>query len=294
MSFVRCSFLKRHTAVCSAILVVATFGFLGCGGTGERLKPGTDLDTDASSNAGVLLNSCELAASLETHIIGCPDVKGAYTRCMDFEDVGAPANAKTDYDPIPLTNPAPADCKNSPPSTVCIDPLGDMNSSPIPVGEGHCGTSTRAFHFVAKGEFRWGPSAYVQYEYPPYPTTGIDVTAWDGLAFWAKLGSQPTGESMFVSIMDKPTNGEAIDANGVMCLTAPLAPDPVKCDSFGFSIGIESAWKYVVLPFSDLRQRGFGIHADSVDLTHVVQLKFSLDIGDWDVWIDDVALYRHR
>ena len=295
------------------VVALTSVMVLGCGGKGERLKPNPVVATDG----GEAIDPCNLSATLITELIGCPGdpdkLAVASTRiyCPNWEH-GSPSDGHTDCDPVPLTTNLPnvnvfgetADgCKNAPAGTACIFPYvdpannlsgGDMSASLIPEGEGHCGTGTHAYHMVARGEFRWGPSAYIQYEYTPFPNAGIDISEWEGLSFWIKKGPEPTGETAFVSLFDKPTNGELEDSKGILCQTAPLAPDPVKCDQFGFSIKFDSDWQYMLLPFSELRQRGFGVHEDSVDLQHIIQLKFGFDIGDWDVWIDDVSLYQHK
>ncbi len=54
-----------------------------------------------------------------------------------------------------------------------------------------------------------------------------------------------------------------------------------------------------MIPFDDMKQRGYGVHEDELDKTQILNLYFSMDIGDgangnWNVWIDDVILYRHK
>jgi hypothetical protein len=175
---------------------------------------------------------------------------------------------------------------------------------------------------VARGQLRWGPQAFIQYDsdpYPPEPTIvvdakawdtfqwGLDISDWDGLAFWIKAGSAPldtstptnatlvTGNSTFVSVIDPFTNGKPEAPGGVRCNTSATSPDPEKCDEFGFPVAYSDEWEYKVLPFSKLRQRGFGVHEDHLDLKHIIQLKFNFEVGDyWDVWIDDISLWRKK
>jgi len=288
------------TAKGSIAVAVTALAISSCGGKGER-QGAVNLARD---DAGLTVDPCNLSETVETQLIGCgsnPDVTLSTQgiRCPDFEH-GPPTAGKTDHDPLELTTP-PTDpgywtadtCKSAPAGTVCVSPNSSMDPTLIPSGEGHCGTGTHAYHMVARGQLRWGPQAYIQYDSSPFPTApaGINISDWDGMAFWIKKGPEPTGESVFISIVDAVTNG-ATDANGVNCITAAQAPDPVKCDQFGFSISFTDEWEYRVLPFSDLHQRGFGVHEPGVDLEHVIMLKFGFDIGDWNVWIDDISLYR--
>jgi len=186
-----------------------------------------------------------------------------------------------------------------------------MSATAIPQNEGHCGPpSAYAFHMVARGQLRWGPQALIQYNQGVYVTStgaSLDVSDWDGLAFWIKKGPKPSGssisedlwktmsQSVFVAVIDPKTNGLVKDANGIpTCNAAAIGPDQGKCDQFGFAVSFTEEWEYKVLPFAELKQRGYGVHESSVDFQNIVQLKFGFDIGDWDVWLDDISLWRKK
>lgn len=301
MSRVKSRSLRVPTAAGSIAVALLSFGVAACGGTGDRRPP----ENLVTADAGLSVDPCNPSATLEMQLIGCsPEILATHsdTHCPDFER-GAVTNGKTDPDPLPLTSAATYSsidsCKNAPPGTDCISPNGIMDFYPMVDNQGnrsHCGGGTNAYHMVARGQLRWGPQAYIQYDNDPYPAAqGIDVSEWDGLAFWVRKGSEPSGNAVFVSLFDRVTNGLAPNSQGKFCDTSATAPDPVKCDQFGFSVSYGNDWEYKVLAFEDLKQRGFGVHEDTLDLQHIIMLKFGFEVGDyWDVWIDDIALWRKK
>ncbi len=336
MSRQKSRYSKASTATGSMAIALASLTVSACGGTGDRHPP----ENLVTSDAGLSVNPCDPAATLEMELIGCsPEFIATGAKCPDFEG-HAPLTGKTDPDPLPVDKPPPGNagwsistCKDAPAGTDCISPNGIMNFYPMEDnvgGKAHCGmapgasTNSSAYHMVARGQLRWGPQAYIQYDdgttYPKGPVAqvtdlskwattawGLDVSDWDGIAFWIRAGDQPlnsatptnatlvTGNSVFVSFITPGTNAKANAPGGVRCNTAADAPDPEKCDDFGFPVAYSDKWEYKVLPFSDLRQRGFGVHEDKPDLNHLIQLKFGFEVGDyWNVWIDDISLWRKK
>jgi hypothetical protein len=75
-----------------------------------------------------------------------------------------------------------------------------------------------------------------------------------------------------------------------------LIPDIQKCDAFGSGITLREQWTFVPILFSSMRQKGFGQISEhgSVDVTTLSRLQFLVTAGDWDFWIDDVALFRKK
>lgn len=86
--------------------------------------------------------------------------------------------------------------------------------------------------------------------------------------------------------------------------SANLDAGVLPCDPFGEGIllpqstdGGSNPWQFYAIPFSDLRQKGYGIPEPGLDLTHILGVtinlsKGQLGTGDYDVWIDDVAFYK--
>jgi hypothetical protein len=75
------------------------------------------------------------------------------------------------------------------------------------------------------------------------------------------------------------------------CYDVPV--DSQKCDRFGAGIGLEKQWRFVKIPFSAMRQRGYGLKSPAGRLLVEQLLGFGIymDIGNWDFWIEKVAFY---
>jgi hypothetical protein len=277
-------------------LALAISGAFGCGGTGERLTA----DTNGVTDAGLQVDPCNLTDTLEIHQFGCTP---SYTqRCADFE--GYPAgtgNLPTDwFEYIDQISPT---AQFLPPSdTYTRMTVDDPDRIP------HCGQGTIAYHMVSKGQNVWGPQVGQRFRAPAegsMPPVDLDDFAgktWEGMGFWIRKGTdykelEPTGTSMFVSLRDPNTISSGNDSTPP-CNDASNF-DNMKCDAFGVGISFDTDWRYVMIPFDDLKQRGYGVHEDALDRTQIEFLYFSMDIGDaangnWNVWLDDVVMYRHK
>ena len=53
-------------------------------------------------------------------------------------------------------------------------------------------------------------------------------------------------------------------------------------------------WKFYALPFSDFGQVGFGKRAPYMDLKSIDTIAFGSAMGWADLYIDNVAFYRHK
>ncbi len=145
---------------------------------------------------------------------------------------------------------------------------------------GRCDVSDKAYHLTAQGLTDWGAVFGLN-----FVAGSVDASAWDGLSFWARRGpsSKP---SLFFSISEPQT-----DPSGGTCVseTDDLTE---KCDQFGVGIGLDEQWRFYRVPFGAMKQRGFGVAAPEPNVSAIIGFSWAMDIGDWDVWIDDVALYR--
>jgi hypothetical protein len=72
-----------------------------------------------------------------------------------------------------------------------------------------------------------------------------------------------------------------------------VSVDVLKCDRFGAGVGLEPEWRFVKVPFANMRQRGYGVVSPAGRLLTESLLAFGiyLDVGNWDFWIDNVAYY---
>lgn len=73
-----------------------------------------------------------------------------------------------------------------------------------------------------------------------------------------------------------------------------IAIDTMKCDRFGAGVGLEPEWRFVKIPFDSMKQRGYGVKSPAGRLLTEELLAFGvyLDVGNWDIWIDQVAFYK--
>jgi len=102
-----------------------------------------------------------------------------------------------------------------------------------------------------------------------------------------------TGRTIFVSIMEWQTEGwtRGSPPEFVYC-NSDAVVDELKCDAFGVGIGIDTEWRYYKIPFSSMRQRGYGMYAECPYLAELWGVNFALGAGDWDLWLDDITFYR--
>jgi len=158
-------------------------------------------------------------------------------------------------------------------------PAGSSSPSTEAIEGGRCGVSEMAFHMTGSNLSDWGMVFGTNFADGP-----LDRSEWDGISFWARRGSE-SGTSLFFSVTDTKT--DPIDG---YCDAEPEFPEE-KCDAYGAGIGLAEEWRFFAIPFSDLRQRGFGVITEELLLGDVVGLGWAAEGSDWDVWVDDVAFY---
>lgn len=139
----------------------------------------------------------------------------------------------------------------------------------------------------------------------------FDATGWTGISFWAMAGPGTTGTSALVTVADPITAGVlggTYPFNDLTCGNEPcVAPPGVSddhctaatvplclCDPFGKAFGLVDHWAFYAIPFSDMRQKGYGAPVPAIDVAHVLGFKVSLGPGTWNVYIDNVAFYRPK
>jgi hypothetical protein len=125
-----------------------------------------------------------------------------------------------------------------------------------------------------------------------------DAGHWDGVSFWVRRGSAEVGRTMFAGVMDWHTKEVAWNPEAVadppynfFCGDIASRPD-LKCDRFGVGVGLDEGWRFVAIPFSSMRQQGYGPAALCLYTQGLKGLSFTLAAGNWDFWIDDIAFYR--
>jgi hypothetical protein len=191
----------------------------------------------------------------------------------------------------------------------------DFGGKRIPEGT-RCGEIQSALHFEAtnmgtcygpKGRPGWGGSIEIK-------LLEFDASDYDGISFWVRKGNKKTGPSLLLSVVDSETLGtdtgiKGVDHCGCLPPKTPGAtpacsadpdktfdsfPDSLKCDPFGAAVTLTDAWSFVPVYFSNLHQKGFGksVPSGQVDRSLLRRLQFLVNAGDWDFWLDDIALFR--
>ena len=90
------------------------------------------------------------------------------------------------------------------------------------------------------------------------------------------------------------TSGES----GEYCFNADDPPPPSRqerCnDGFTSMLQLTEDWQFYTVPFSDMRQGGYGKVAPEFDLTSVYSVTLGWGPGNMDIYLDNVSLYKTR
>jgi hypothetical protein len=145
--------------------------------------------------------------------------------------------------------------------------------------------SARALHVAGQGFQDWGAGIAAKLS-----ETAGELSDWrdtKGIRFWARSASELR---LRVSVATRAT----LDATYGGACSAP--PGKVCNDHFAAMRAIHRDWAQYTVRFESLRQEGWGVSAD-FDLSQVMELHFTMPRGekqtelDFDLWLDDVALF---
>ena len=294
---------KRLSGVSASCLLMF---LVGCVEDNGRVGTNTDTDSEQADagDASGIVDPCRLAEELE------------YWKVEDFE-FGVATQWWVSYDPTKpnFAEPDPEECSKmsriaedtcfviSRPQDVCEDtdnlPEDYCFVSHYPgrepaateLEEGRCGTSRYALRVVSENLKIYGGALGLNFWMDPH-----DVREWDGLSFWART-EEGKGQSLFVGVSEKYTdenNGKILFDDGEPFCLEVTDDDSEKCDRFGVGVGLGTEWRFFTIPFSEMKQRGYGMVAPELDVTAILGLNMGFETGDWDFWIDDVAFYREK
>jgi hypothetical protein len=169
-------------------------------------------------------------------------------------------------------------------------------SKPIPADEipngGRCG-SYYALHLQA-GPFDEVPFAFNEswggvlgQDWHAEPR---DLSAYEGVFLWGRAA--PWSRKPFrVDLSDPFTDGNSLKEDGTPYCGASDEPG-TGCDKFGWSAPLGDDWQLFLIPFSEMRQGGWGEPAPFLTFWEVWSFGFSYNVGVWDLWIDDIGFYR--
>jgi hypothetical protein len=94
-----------------------------------------------------------------------------------------------------------------------------------------------------------------------------------------------------------PFTFPAADESGEYCFdpkTPPPSRDDRCLDGWQGNVELTLDWHFYILPFSELRQGGYGKRAPYFNLKAIDTVAFTFIVGWADVYIDNVSLYRHK
>jgi hypothetical protein len=66
------------------------------------------------------------------------------------------------------------------------------------------------------------------------------------------------------------------------------------CDKFGAYISLGHDFQAFLVPFREMQQGGWGLSSPSLDTSELMSFGIEFGRGAWDMWIDDIALYRSK
>lgn len=134
----------------------------------------------------------------------------------------------------------------------------------------------------------------------------LDLREWEGVVIWARNVAATGSEgSLRVALSDQWTDDKAREeredvANGevdpdLVCMADIEESDPSNgCDKFGYSFAVNDTFRAYLVPFTELRQGGWGLYRPALDLSEIWAISVSYEKGLWDIWLDDIGFYRRK
>ncbi len=240
----------------STLLLLVLGSLVGCGGSSGDPRP----TAESGPEPGTDPFDCDADADLELSML------------QDFEK-GVATHFYTNSDGTDGSEVDP--------------PAGSSSPAATDIEGGRCGTSSRAFRMTGEGLRIWGMVFGWNFR-----DGTRDLSAYDGISFWARRGSEDSGRSLFFSVFDPWTDsGSEFSEHQCDSESETLSE---KCDAYGTGVGLDENWRHFAIPFSALRQRGFGVATDELEVEEIIGFNWAAEKGQWDVWLDDVALFRYR
>jgi hypothetical protein len=310
---------QLRTAASPALTALAAAAALllpACGGTDDGRPARPTVEAAAVVDACAAADE-RLAQGWEFRpIVDFEPLDGMPKRKLEAECAPSmPCSFYFNYDSALSPALSPAD----PPSALCdlgagvVTGLNQGMGPPFayPLPEARCGRSQYAYHQQGQhiavcvnpktGRQGWGATLAITLDANPTNSgqalKPFDASSWDGVSLWVRLGDASSNHAMLVSAKDIYTGQVPFSLFKEMqayCSTADGMPDAKKCDPFGLAVLLEPEWRFVTVPFARLQQKGFGVPSPlgEFDVSQLLGFELGFSAGDWDVWVDDIALYR--
>jgi hypothetical protein len=321
---------RRHAAEWLLLLpaaVIACALTLGCGGTQAATVDGGVPAPQSMLSGPLDPDPCDASSGFIFHSIANFNdgdaAGGPYSAYVSYDTTGTLFTSSMVSGRPPMLVPV-----------MGIDPVSCVTGyqAGIPADKlptSRCGTDPYALHLLATGSpdgggqlTGWGMNVSVDLRQNctgqmedagavgQYGPCYLDATGWTGVSFWALLDPLSTGAVALATVADPNTAGVLggiYPFNELTCGNPPcVAGQPqintctaanmplCLCDPLGKAVGLVNHWAFYTLPFSEMRQKGYGMPVSSIDLKHFLGFKFSLGKGAWDLWLDDISLYKPK
>jgi hypothetical protein len=246
-----------------AILLLIGRGLPACGGSTDA----NDAVQAAALPPGADTPAAYSCATVATQDLGLEDFEsGAAARFYAFDDGTASALLEPDV------------------RSADVSPSGQGASALATLlPSSRCGSRWGA-HLRVSGMQVWGGG----FGMPMTHAAQLFAAHATGVAFWARKGS--AGKSpLWISLPDRATSS----APEGDCIADATYGNKGGCgDAFGAFVNLETSWQRFTIPFSELRQEGWGQFQAAANPEDLVSLNFNYRPGNYDIWIDDIALYR--
>jgi hypothetical protein len=164
---------------------------------------------------------------------------------------------------------------------------------------GRCGASSFAQHVSGGGFTSYGPSLSQDFIYKDGMTMmpvgmPMDASKFTGVMFWARKGETAGAAATLRLIVNDVTTHEL----GGVCdpaakPTSGGAEGDACWDGWMTERAMPSTWTLVKVPFTVLKQGGFGKKGEAIKPDQLYGLTFQMpNMAAFDFWIDDVSFYK--
>jgi hypothetical protein len=264
----------RSCLLLSALLSLPAFGCSSSDDSGNDNTGGTApmMPTGGGGGAGpgnaLMLADCELASSAD------PNVHDGYK--------AVPENG---WEIAWFTYTDAADAMTA---GTAIGTITPMEKAPfVCVQDTRNGAPTYVFNAKGSGFTAWGAGMgfNMQIMAEPTPPGNVNLSAYTGVKFWAKVNAATTGV-VRLKVVDAQTTpiargGTCTGANG-------------KCDNtFGQPLStISTEWQQFTVPFAMMKQETWASEMfTAVQTTNVIGFQFQVGKTTFDYSVDDFELY---
>lgn len=136
-----------------------------------------------------------------------------------------------------------------------------------------------------------GPCSFGEAPSPPLKGCEAeqDFRDWDGVVLWAR---KAPGSSTGVRVRLSDVNTDEAS-----CVCNPFTDQNDTsdgCDKFGSFINLETDFRAFLVPFREMQQGGWGLSTAGLDTSELMSVGIEFGRGAWDIWIDDIGLYRSK